>query len=81
VFLSFLVYLFISEGQQEFNPTRSVQSVMESSSSSSSVMQEPTVCAQLLSSHHYQHLTKASDADPFACQVIAGKMLLDMVTV
>ncbi|PNF16754.1 hypothetical protein B7P43_G00865 [Cryptotermes secundus] len=61
------------EGQQEFNPTRSVQSVMESSSSSSSVMQEPTVCAQLLSSHHYQHLTKASDVDPFSCQENGGK--------
>lgn len=61
------------EATQEFNPTRSVQSVMESSSSSSSVMQEPTVCAQLLSSHHYQHLTKASDVDPFACQENGGK--------
>ncbi|XP_021923290.1 neutral and basic amino acid transport protein rBAT-like isoform X2 [Zootermopsis nevadensis] len=61
------------EVQQEFIPTRSVQSVMESSSSSSSVMQEPTVCAQLLSSHHYQHLTKASDVDPFACQENGGK--------
>lgn len=61
------------EGQQTFNPTRSVQSVMESSSSSSSVMQEPTVCAQLLSSHHYQHLTKVSDADPFSCQENGSK--------
>jgi len=66
----------LSEGQQEFNSTRSVQSVMESSSSSSSVMQEPTVCAQLLSSHHYQHLSKANDVDPFSCQVSITPMLL-----
>ncbi|PSN49530.1 hypothetical protein C0J52_04977 [Blattella germanica] len=61
------------EVQQEFKPTNSVHSVMESSSSSSSVTQEPTVCAQLLSSHHYQHLTKASDVDSFACQENGGK--------
>lgn len=45
----------------------SVQSVLESSSSNSSVTQEPTVCAQLLSSYHYQHLGKGDAV--FACQV------------
>lgn len=66
----------LAERQREFNPTRSVQSVMESSSSSSSVIQEPTVCVQLLSPHHYQHLTKASDVDPFSCQVTTVSVLL-----
>ncbi|GLH01430.1 Uncharacterized protein GBIM_07586 [Gryllus bimaculatus] len=60
-----------------FNPTSSVQSMIESSSSSgSSVLHESAACAQLLSNHHYQHLTKASDGDPFTLQENGGKPVL-----
>ncbi|XP_047001673.1 neutral and basic amino acid transport protein rBAT-like isoform X1 [Schistocerca americana] len=56
-----------------------VAATLESSSSSSSVLHEPTVCAQLLNSHHYAHLTKGPDVAAFVCQENGGKSPLSAI--
>lgn len=68
--LAFVNNIPTNEHNESHNSQETQQ---ESSSSSSSVTQEPTACAQLLSSHHYQHLTKASDVVSFNCQENGGK--------